>query len=448
MRGDQQFEENPTGQQQDYDSWVNSLGNIQDGIFQNTPITNHTIHQQQQHQQQQSYGPNQPINFNSNTPLIHHQINQNQAPTGIAVPDASNIDFFFNSPDRFYRDIINESPILNKTPYHDGRTPLKNLNMSFSTPLFLRNMENNSLTNSGIKNFTPLKNQLFPNIINNSSNKLVQNLEIFQTPNDKSQSSILNSSPTTIKMNSSAIKDDSNQSSNNDSMNKTGNKILPMSPTPISKIQQISPIIPSGNQTLVPKMGCFKKNSPKKKKPIKFPKQPIITTHALVNNNKSISSNANNNNTKFQIIMTDVNSFASSQNKSRRRKKLTRSSTQINTSALNNNSNNSNNNKNGNVNKKLSLKRSISQPPALLSKLNDSNQSINLLNSSSSDLSQNSIIKKDQDMPLQEKSEQQINRRNSPIKKFTELQVLNSNFIQVEDLFDDRVLNNQENMKW
>lgn len=274
----------------DYEQWVNALGNIQDGIFQNTPVSNSIIQN------------------TANSALRNNSFNNSSFGTAQDL----NLDLFFNSPERFYRDIINESPIVTKTP-QVGRTPLKNLNINFSTPNFLKNIDTGGLDRSANKNFTPLKNQLF-----NSK------VELFETPKlNKQNSTTLNSSPTTIKIGSSAIKNDENSNQNNQ------NKMIPPSPTPASKInilpnQQTAP--PS-----IPKMGCFKKAEPEKQVHTKRPAT---------------------NNSKFQIIMTDVNSFTNNSKPSRpKKKKLTRSATSVNASA-------------NAVTKKSSLKRSLSQPQA------------------------------------------------------------------------------------
>lgn len=377
----------------------------------------------------------------------HHMnhLGNNGIPSG--APDL-NMDFFFNSPDRFYRDIINESPIVNKTLHSSGgKTPLRNLNVNFSTPVFLRNIET---SNSNVKSFTPLKNQIF-NLNNSFSNTSTSNLEIFQTPNDKTLNSTLNSSPTTIKMNSSAIKDEQIRNKNDDKDNTDTNKILSMSPTPASKVQQNSHIIPNITNNLisssVPKMGYFKKGSPvQEKKSSKIPKQPIITTHALVNHKTS-------NNTKFQIIMTDVNSFASSQTKGRRKKKLTRSATQVNTN-LNGGTSKM---KDNNVSKKQTLKRSVSQPSSVMSKPKDPHQKQNLSPViqpvlpqalTESPPQQQSL----QQHPLQEQSQHQRNiHRLQPqqIKQLDHMRSLNNqSFMQVEDFFEETPLPDQENVNW
>lgn len=265
---------NNPNQSLDYESWVNSLGNMQDGIFQNTPISNHII---------QTVGASNQANIMSNTPTSGGHGLSNIP--NLSNPHDINMDVLFNSPERFYRDIINESPVINRTPL--GRTPLRNLSLNFSTPNFLKNIETT-------KSVTPLKNQLF------NSN------EMFQTPNNHPQNSTLNSSPTTIKINSSAVKEDDHNKNHN----------IPASPTPASKISPYDPAIP--------KMGYFKQSSPKQ----------VVTTS--IPKKKPQQS-------KFQIIMTDVNSFANNSKGTKKKKRLTRSSTQPSI-------------------KKTSLKRSLSQP--------------------------------------------------------------------------------------
>jgi len=309
----------------DYDQWVNSLGNIQDGIFQNTPLSNNTGFNSLN--QPQSSG----INNNNNNIL-------NSTSFSSTTQDL-NLDLFFNSPERFYRDIINESPIVSKTP-QVGRTPLKNLNINFSTPNFLKNIETNLIPQtSATKNFTPLKNQLF-----NSNSKL----EVFETPQlNKHNSTTLNSSPTTIKISSSAMKNDENSNGPNGGPSNGRNKMIPPSPTPTSKTNnlshQVKPVIPPS----IPKMGCFKKNNESENQ----------------TNHKKSNSNNNNNNNKFQIIMTDVNTFANnSKNPKPKKKKLARSSTSIGTAS-------------NSISKKTSLKRSASQPQAKLLKTITPNKS-------------------------------------------------------------------------
>lgn len=294
----------------DYEQWVNALGNIQDGIFQNTPLSNSILQ-----------------NTVNNSGLRNSSINN----SSFATTQDLNLDLFFNSPERFYRDVINESPIVSKTP-QVGRTPLKNLNINFSTPNFLKNIETGGLERSANKNFTPLKNQLF-----NSK------VELFETPKlNKQNSTTLNSSPTTIKIGSSAIKNEEISNPNSQ------NKMIPPSPTPASKInilanQKSAP--PS-----IPKMGCFKKAEPEK---------------------QVVSKKPAPNNSRFQIIMTDVNSFANNNKPSRpKKKKLTRSATSVNASA-------------NAVTKKSSLKRSLSQPQAKFMKSLTPNKSSTKLEQSS-----------------------------------------------------------------
>jgi hypothetical protein len=233
---------------------------------------------------------------------------------GNALGHDLGMDMVFNSPERFYRDIINESPVLSRTP-QIGRTPLRNLNLSFSTPNFLKNMESTSvLNNSMTKSFTPLKNQLF------NSN------DLFQTPQDNKENT-MNSSPTTIKMNSSAVKEDEEPNVS---------KVLPPSPTPGAKISDYKKT--NIQQSQIPKMGCFKKTTEQLE-----PKPAQKPVHKTNN---------------FQIIMTDVNSFANNikPTKAGKRKKLARSSTVTSTSSKT-------------ITKKASLKRTMSQPQAKLEKL-------------------------------------------------------------------------------
>lgn len=283
----------------DYDSWVSS---IQDGFFQATPMTSHIL---QQGNFTNSAGSNGSI------PLGGLNLLNTAGQPGV---HDFNVDLAFNSPERFYRDIINESPMLSRTP-QIGRTPLRslNMNMNFSTPNFLKNMETTNFLNnnfgSATKTFTPLKNQLF------ASN------EMFQTPRDtsKDNSGNIDSSPTTIQMNSSAVKE-------NDTVPSVA-KILPPSPTPGSMMGGYKPI---PRNSTIPKMGCFKK---------------IPTQEPPKKSSKSQK------NSTIQIIMTDVNSFANNNKPTKsRKKKLTRSSTITNIG--------------GSVKKKSSLKRTLSQPQA------------------------------------------------------------------------------------
>ncbi|CAM9012489.1 unnamed protein product [Wickerhamomyces anomalus] len=350
----------------DYDQWVNSLGNIQDGIFQNTPMSNHIL---------------------QNT--LNNSANINNSSFGTTSQDL-NLDLFFNSPERFYRDIINESPIVSKTP-QIGRTPLKNLNINFSTPNFLKNIETsaNHQNNSVGKNFTPLKNQLF-----NSK------VEIFETPKlTKQNTTTLNSSPTTIKIGSSAMKNDEN-------INPSGSgKMIPPSPTPTSKMSnnnnvvvhqppQIAPPPPPSQIPSIPKMGCFKKATETEKQVIKKP--------------------SNNNNNRFQIIMTDVNTFANNSKSSRpKKKKLARSSTSINTSS------------NAVTKKNNSLKRSLSQPQAKFMK---------------SLTPKKSIDKKPEDEPI-------INQPSNSNSEVSSILTSKSSESNVEDIFDDeKILSDTEKL--
>lgn len=285
--------DNPN-QSLDYDSWVSS---IQDGFFQATPMTSRIMHN--------STFPS------SGSQGIHGS-------SGLNLPHLGNdiaMDMF-NSPERFYRDIINESPVLARTP-PIGRTPLRNvnMNMNFSTPNFLKNIE---APFGKSTSFTPLKNQLF------ISNDLFQTPE---DPNKENNSANLNSSPTTIKMNSSAVKDDEQP--------PNVSKILAPSPTPGSMMSDYKP---HGIQANVPKMGCFKKNAEK-------PPPRVTPRHS-----------------NFQIIMTDVNTFANNTKPSKvRKKKLARSSTTTNVTTSKTISK-----------KSTSLKRTLSQPQANLTKSDSS----------------------------------------------------------------------------
>lgn len=300
----------------DYDQWVNSLGNIQDGIFQNTPMSNSILQNT--------------LNNNANSSNF-----------GTSAQEL-NLDLFFNSPERFYRDVINESPIVSKTP-QVGRTPLKNLNINFSTPNFLKNIETSNIqSNSSNKNFTPLKTQLF-----NSK------VEIFETPKlTKQNTTTLNSSPTTIKIGSSAMKNDENSNLNGSIIT---NKMIPPSPTPTSKITNNNNVVVHRPPVIaapapvpsIPKMGCFKKATE--------PENQFVKK----------SNNSNNSNSRFQIIMTDVNTFTNnSKNSKPKKKKLARSSTSINSSSHS-------------ISKKnTSLKRSLSQPQAKFMKSLTPNKAI------------------------------------------------------------------------
>lgn len=410
----QQFQHADSSSQSiDCDSWVNSLGNIQDGIFQNTPITNsiinlnNTMHpqlqffqqnpnaynqpmlqvnqmnhmaqmnpqmnhqqqiQQQFQQQQQQFQLQQQQQFFQNTPL--------QSNTPFSINQDLNLDMNFNSPEGFYRDIINESPVVSRTP-KVGRTPLRNLSINLSTPNFLKAIDNAlaNTSNSNLKSFSPYHNNM---VNNNQQLQHSQNnpqsssidLELFQTPNLKikkskknsapNENDNLGSSPTTIKINSSVVRNEQNID--------LDSKVIPASPTPISKpsnVQHqhqhhhhnqhhaqsvISVPIPDPTQAtninnkfdtgitmdanlsttgnnnpnpmdqndiFIPKMGCFKQG--KEKNP------PKASTSS--NGHSSFSFNANAN-SKFQIIMTDVTSFANNNKSSRnKKKKLTRSAT-------------------------------------------------------------------------------------------------------------------------
>lgn len=283
----------------DYDSWVSS---IQDGFFQATPMTSHIL--------QQSTFMNS-VGSSGSIPLGGINLLNTAGQPGV---HDFNMDLALNTPERLYRDIINESPVLSRTP-QIGRTPLRslNMNMNISTPNFLKNIETTNFFNnnfgSATKTFTPLKNQLF------ASN------EMFQTPRDtsKDNSGNIDSSPTTIQMNSSAVKE-------SDAVPNV-TKILPPSPTPGSMMGGYKPIPPNSS---IPKMGCFKK-IPTQEPPKKSSKPQKNST--------------------IQIIMTDVNSFANNSKPTRsRKKKLTRSSTATNIG--------------GSVKKKSSLKRTLSQPQA------------------------------------------------------------------------------------
>lgn len=290
----------------DYDSWVSS---IQDGFFQATPMTSHIL-------QQSTFQSGGGMNTQQQQQSFPQQYQQHSM-TGVNVLNGAQLghdlsmDMVFNSPERFYRDIINESPVMSRTPLI-GRTPLRNLSANFSTPNFLKNIETNGpmMHNSATRNFTPLKNQLF------SSN------DLFQTPHDskKENSTNLNSSPTTIKMGSSAVKDD-------DAPNVS--KILPPSPTPGYKSNgsmSSKAVAPMPN---APKMGCFKKATEEEPKP---------------------RARAGHRHPNFQIIMTDVNSFTNNIKPSKnRKKKLSRSNTTISESSKT-------------IQKKTSLKRTQSQP--------------------------------------------------------------------------------------
>ncbi|ONH68613.1 hypothetical protein BON22_0937 [Cyberlindnera fabianii] len=313
MNNENQLGATNPNQSSEYESWVNSLGSIQDGLFQNTPMTSHIL-------QHSPFNLSQQQGSNGSSAVLGQQSLQSQL---------QDVDLYCNSPERFYREIINESPILSRTP-QVGRTPLRNLqNMNFSTPLILKGTDA-FFYGSATKAQTPLKHLQF------NSN------QIFQTPHDEDKENSndrntqLNSSPTTIKMGSSAVKPEEQQNTM---------KIIPPSPTPGSKIPSTdfskknngsnnNSNNNNGNNSTapVPKMGCFKKTPEPETKTTSWP-----TT-----------------NSNFQIIMTDVNSFANN-TKPKRKKRLQRSSTVTSTTGKT-------------ITKKSSLKRTLSQPPTKLEK--------------------------------------------------------------------------------